>query len=132
MVTSDSESDVGNPRCTQDGFKDVVKEFIRIHDRLAEIRKDSTMLNKRKKKLSEVILTFMKDTDKSFCNLGGDGTLEMRTSKTKLALKKDHITSLLQQYGNNEEQAKQVAEYLWSNKVTKERNVLKRSVRPID
>ena len=86
-IASDGESDAGAPPSySTEQFKESVKEFIRIHDRLAEIRRDTNVLNKRKKKLSEVIVAFMNTNNKDFCNLGNEGTLEMKTSKSKLAL----------------------------------------------
>lgn len=117
---------------SKEDFKSSVKEYIDLHDRLAEIRKDVAALNKRKKKLSEVIITFMKNNEKEFCNLGERGSLAVKTSKSKLALKKDDIERLLIELGNNEEKSKETAEYLYANKTVVERNTLKRSVKPLD
>ena len=56
-MVSDSESECGTFNTEQ--FKECVKEYIKIYDRIAEVRKDTAMLNKRKKKLSETIVSFM-------------------------------------------------------------------------
>ena len=128
-MVSDSESDSGHFSTEQ--FKDVVKEYIKIYDRISEVRKDTAMLNKRKKKLSETIVSFMSSTDKEICNLGNDGTLQVKTSKTTQALKKEQVEELLIQLGNPENKAKETAAYLWENKTTKERKVLKRNIRPL-
>lgn len=128
-MASDTESEAGNFSTEQ--FKDVVKEYLKIHDRLAEIRKDTSMLNKRKKKLSELIVSFMNDNDKELCNLGNDGSLQVKTTKSTLALKKDQVEALLIKLGNNEEKAKETAQYLWDNKTIKERKVLKRNLNPL-
>ena len=128
-MASDTESEIGT--YTTEQFKDAVKEFIKIYDRLAEIRKDTSMLNKRKKKLSEVIVAYMKNNEKEICNLGNDGSLQVKTSKSTLALKKDQVEQLLIQLGNNEEKAKETAQYLWDNKTVNERNVLKRNLKPL-
>jgi len=128
-MASDSESEVGN--FSTDHFKDVVKEYIKIYDRLSEVRKDTALLNKRKKKLSELIVSFMNNNDKEICSLGNDGSLQVKTSKTTQALKKDQVKQLLVQLGNNEEKAKETAQYLWDNKHKKERKVLKRNINPL-
>ena len=56
----------------------------------------------------------------------------MKASKTTLALKKDQIAELLKQLGNNEDKAKETAEFLWQNKETRCKYVVKRNTRPID
>ena len=65
----DSSSNVETPVVTTDMFRMFVREFIQIHDRLADIRKETSGLNKRKKKLTESIVSFMKTQNKEFCNL---------------------------------------------------------------
>ena len=128
-MVSDSESESGNFSTEQ--FKDVVKEYIKIYDRLSDVKKDTAMLNKRKKKLSETIVSFMSNNDKEVCSLGNDGTLQVKISKTTQALKKEQVEQLLVQLGNTEDKAKETAAYLWENKTTKERKILKRNIRPL-
>jgi len=129
-MVSDSESECGTFNTEQ--FKECVKEYIKIYDRIAEVRKDTAMLNKRKKKLSETIVSFMSNNDKEICSLGTDGTIQVKTSKTTQALKKEQVEQLLVKLGNSEDKAKETAAYLWENKITKERKVLKRNIRPLD
>ena len=131
-MTDDAQSETHIPVYTADNFRDAVKEFITIEDRLSEIRKDTSMLNKRKKKLSELIINFMTSNNKEFCNLGEKGTLAVKTSKTTLALKKDQVAQLLQQLGNDETKSAEISDFLFSNKIVKERSVLKRSTRVLD
>jgi seryl-tRNA synthetase len=127
-MASDNESEVG--MFTAEQFKETVKEYIRIYDRITDIRRDSSMLNKRKKKLSETIVSYMGANDLGLCNIGNDGSLQVKTSKSSLALKKEQVEQLLVQLGTNEIKAKETAQYLWDNKVVKERNVLKRNLLP--
>jgi seryl-tRNA synthetase len=130
---SDNESIVENePPVNTDKFREYVREWIRVYDRLAEIRKDTSALNKRKKEVGAKIMTYMKSNDKELCNLGTQGTLTMKTSKTSLALKKDDIEQLLMQMGNDENKAKETALFLIENKRKKESNTLKRSLKVID
>jgi hypothetical protein len=128
-MASDTESDAGTINTEQ--FKDIVKEYIKIYDRLNDIRKDTAMLNKRKKKLSEVIISFMNNNDKELCNIGNDGSLQIKTSKTTMALKKEQVERLLIELGNSDGKAKETAQYLWEHKEVKERKVLKRNINPL-
>jgi seryl-tRNA synthetase len=132
MEEHDSASVCEDVPVSQQAFRDAVREFVTIHDRLAEIRKDTSMLNKRKKKLSEVIVTFMKSTNKDFCNLGEKGTLQMKESKTTQTLKKDQVISLLAQFGQPEESATEMGNYLFDNRITKVKSVIRRSTKQID
>ena len=133
MVVEDSGSETRAPVVySTENFKEAVQEFLRINDRLTEIRRDTSVLNKRKKKLSELIINFMKAQDKEFCNLGEKGSLQLKSSKTTQALKKDQVAKLLLQFGDSEERSTEVANFLFSNKVVKERSVIKLSSRPIE
>ena len=131
-MTDDASSDISAPYVSTEEFKYAVQEYVRIGDQLTDIRKTTSELNKKKKKVSEIIVSFMKEQDKTFCNLGTGGSLEMKASKTTLALKKDQIAELLKQLGNNEDKAKETAEFLWQNKETRCKYVVKRNTRPID
>ena len=117
---------------SKEDFRDTVQEYIAIFDKLSEVRKQTAELNKRKKKMSEFIMSFMKKHEKSFCNLGENGTIEMKTTKTKQALKKDDLERLLIEYGNNEHKSKEMADFLINNKRIVERSSIKRSLRQID
>jgi (p)ppGpp synthase/HD superfamily hydrolase len=130
---SDSESIVEQePPINTDKFKEYVRELIKIHDRIAEIRKDTSILNKRKKEIGAKIMTYMKSNDKELCNLGTQGTLTMKVTKTSQALKKEDIEELLQQFGNDETKAKETAQFLFENKRKKETSTLRRSTKVID
>ena len=130
---SDNESIAEQqPTCSTENFKEYVREWIRIFDRLAEIRKDTAVLNKRKKELSGKIMTYMKSNDKELCNLGENGTLMLKASKTSQALKKEDIEDLLLKLGNDETKAKETAQYLIENKRKKENYTLRRSLKSID
>ncbi len=74
----------------------------------------------------------MKTQNKEFCNLGESGSLELKCTKSKLALKKDQVAQLLLQYGEGEEKAANLADFLFNNKEVRERSVLKRSLHTVD
>lgn len=129
---SDSESVVHYNPISQEEFRGCVKEYIAIYDRLADMRKDTAMLNKRKKRLTETIIAFMKDNEKDYCNLGEKGSLQVKTSKSKLALKKEDIERILIQMGTSEDKSKETAEFLCANKTVVERSTLRRSTKPLE
>ena len=125
MNLSDGESVHEDKPLSKGEFKTIVKEWMDIVDKLDEIRKSTSSLNKRKKQLNTLIVTFMKQNNAKFCNMGNDGALEMKTQKVYSALKKDHVIELLKQYGQTENDAKETAQYLFENKPIKFTNVLK-------
>jgi hypothetical protein len=124
---SDSDAESVSRTNTVD-FKEAVKEWLSIFNQQAEIRKANTVLNKRKKHLSDVIITFMKSNDKEICNLGESGVLEVRTKKSAVPLKKEYVENLLSAYFKNDSAAaKEATTYLWENRQIKETTSLKRS-----
>ena len=129
---SDNESIIEKVEVTTEKFKEYVKEWIKIHDRLSEIRRDTSALNKRKKQISGYIMVYMKDNDKELCNLGDSGTLMMKNKVSALTLKKEDIVSILQEHMNkNEEEAIKTADILFENKRKKENTTLQRNINPI-
>ena len=80
---------------TTEKFKEYVREWIRIHDRLSEIRRDTSSLNKRNKEVGAKVMLYMKTNEKEMCNLGDQGSLQMKVTKTSLEIKKNDIESIL-------------------------------------
>jgi hypothetical protein len=120
---SDAESEAPSDA---ERFRDAVKEWVSIHDQLAEIRKAINEKNKRKRKLQEFIVNFMSENDKLLCNLKEGGALEMKPRKSTVALKKDQVESLLQEFLKDESQAKEGASFIFDNREIRYTNVLKR------
>jgi len=110
-----------------DEFKKAVKEYVTIHDEIADIRAVVSQKTKRKKGLTEFIIAYMKDSDKDICNLGASGVLQMKKHKTSLTLKKDYVQELLFQILNDEEKAKESAAFIFDNKASKETYKLHRA-----
>lgn len=126
---SDTESACGNaPTPSKDSFKEIVKEWCEIIDRLNEIKQTTSALNKRKKKLSESIIAFMEINNAEYCNLGNNGSIEMKKQKSTAALKKDDIVSLLKQLGQSETECEKTASFLIEGRRTQMKSVLKRKV----
>lgn len=128
---SDNESVIEQERPVNTvKFKDHVREWITIYDRIAILRKDITLLNKRKNEIGTKIVTYMNHNEKELCNLGDQGTLFLKKGETKQALKKEDIADLLIQMGkHNELEAKEIADFLMNNKRKKAVEKLQRSTK---
>lgn len=124
---SDDESVVGhvNPP-SKDTFKEMVKEWMAIIDKLSEIRQTTSSLNKRKKKLSESIVAFMEMNNAEYCNLGNEGSVEMKKQKSTAALKKEDIIPMLVQLGHSETDAEKTATHLMDGRRVSVKPVLKK------
>lgn len=103
-----------------DEFKRAVKEYVSIHDEIADIRTVINQKTKRKKGLTEFIIAYMKDNEKLVCNLGVSGVLQMKKHKTSLSLKKDYVQELLAQILKDDAKAKESADFIFENKPSKE------------
>ena len=127
---SDSESVTHvNP----DEFKIAVKEWVMINDQLADNRKFVSERNKRKKQLTQYIISFMKDNDKEICNLGENGILHMKQTKKQATLNKDSLTKWMTEYFSNPEEAEKMTTYVFEKKKAEmtTTQVLKRSKIPL-
>tara|TARA_B100001094_G_C17796608_1_gene607044 strand:+ start:244 stop:636 length:393 start_codon:yes stop_codon:yes gene_type:complete len=124
---SDNESITEEPKVSKDRFKRAVSEWMAVNESLDELRKQSSDLNKRKKKLNEVIILFMKSNEAEYCNLGNDGAIELKKQKSYQALKKVQVEELLKELGKSEKESKETAEFLFAHKTIKETDVVKRS-----
>jgi ribosomal protein L20A (L18A) len=77
-----------------DEFRDTVKNFIELHDELAESARAMSALRKRKEQLSQKIIEFMRSNEIDECALA-DGKLIRKTTKKVETLKKEHILDAL-------------------------------------
>ena len=80
----DEGSDTESP---EEEFKKAVKDYVLLTDQIAEIRAVINEKNKVKKRLTEFIISFMKEKDKEICNLCESGLLQMKKCKTSLSLR---------------------------------------------
>lgn len=122
-MASDTESECNN----DEEFKRAVKDWVQLHDEITEIRAEINSRNKKKKRLTEFIIAYMQRSNKDCCNLGSSGILQMKKQKTTMTLKKEYVEELLSQVLNNEEKAKESAEYIFDRRITKDKFSLKRS-----
>lgn len=126
---SGSEGSVTETTHEQELFKKAVKEWILLDDQNSEMRKEINVRNKRKKELSQLIVTYMGKVQKDVCNLGNSGSLEVKQRKSTTALKKDYVEELLKNFLKDETKAKESAEYIFNNKQVKFVPTLKRNIK---
>lgn len=109
----------------QRAFKDLVKQYIDLHDKIAEGRKMLSLLRKKKVAIEPEILDYMKNNDIDECCLA-DGTLARRVSKTTSTLKKEYIRDELTKVFGNAAQAEEVMTKMLSNRSVTQKEVLRR------
>ena len=81
-------------------FKESVKEFVDIHNQLAEASKSLKEVRKKKNELAEVILDFMQKNDYEVC-ASGNMKLVKRDSKRQSSLKDEYILAAVKEmYGD--------------------------------
>lgn len=124
---AESDGSVVEDGDSNEKFKKNIREWIALDNAIAEYRKEINERNKRKKQLTPFIIKHMQDINKEFCNLGNNGTLEVKQRKSTTTLKKDYVAKLLQDILKDEQKAQESAEYIFSNKEVKFVPVLKRS-----
>lgn len=123
-----SEGSVIEDGDRQEKFKKCIREWIALDNQILEHRKEINSRNKRKKQLTPEIIEHMSKINKEFCNLGDNGTLEVKQRKSTSTLKKDYVEKLLANFLKDDDKAKQSAEYIFNNKEVKFVPVLKRNL----
>lgn len=106
-------------------FRDAVKAYIDMHDRLTEASKQLSDIRKKKKELSQVIVEYMRKHDIDGVNVR-DGKLVRKQSKRLEPLKKEHILGELKK-SMNEEQAENVLVNIFSQRNVTNTDTLRRT-----
>lgn len=127
----ESEGSIVETGDANESLKKNIKEWIALDNQIIEYRKEINARNKRKKQLTPMIIENMKVIEKDHCNLGNNGTLEIKERKSTVTLKKDYVEKLLTQFLHDEAKAKESAEYIFNNKEVKFTPVLKRNIKKI-
>lgn len=114
-------------------FKSDVKLWLRLTEQKAQVAKDMKLLNGRLRELKDGICEYMAEHRLDACNVRG-GKVQLFTSKSKEPLNKETIKSSIASYMANREgqapndpRASEMAEFIVSNRVIREKYSLKRS-----
>jgi len=111
-------------------FKKAVKQYVTLMDEVQEVNDRLKEKKKKIKKLSEFILTYMKENEKEVCDLGENGSLQIKKRKTK-KFEMEKIESILRDYLKDGEKAKESTELIFKNQSIKESEVLHRNTKPL-
>lgn len=125
---SDCSATLDPPESDLHEFKKAVIEWVRIEDELSAAQKILRDKRKRKQNLADVISQYLKNHDKTVCDLGENECLVLSTRKTTSALKKENVLSVLSEvFNGKEEMAKSVMERMYALRDTREKDVIKRA-----
>tara|TARA_Y100001970_G_C14152437_1_gene813504 strand:+ start:389 stop:775 length:387 start_codon:yes stop_codon:yes gene_type:complete len=107
-------------------LKLTVKEYLELDDQIKMLNKAARERRKRKKELSEEILTLMEQHELTQMNLK-DGKLIYAKSKNLVPLNKKHIVSSLSSYFRDDHKATELFDYLMKSRTRVEKVRLKRT-----
>ena len=107
-------------------LKLTVKEYLELDDQIKMLNKAARERRKRKKELSEEILTLMELHELTQMNLK-DGKLIYAKSKNLVPLNKKHIVSSLSSYFRDDHKATELFDYLMKSRTRVEKVRLKRT-----
>ena len=120
---SDSDSDV--PEITEE-FKEHVKQWVTIDDKIREHRAITKALTKEKKSYEQNILDYLESIKVKSIDITG-GHLRRNVSKTKQPIKKQLIENALFSLTKSKEKSITMTKYIMDSRPVKERVNLKRT-----
>lgn len=106
-------------------FKEAVKSFISMHDRLTEASKELRETRKKKAELAEVIVEYMAKHEIDGINVR-DGKLVRKQSKRLEPLKKEHILEELKK-AVGETKADDILVNIFGNRTVTNKDTLRRT-----
>ncbi len=109
-------------------FEDNVKKYVLIDNQIKNGQEAIRTLRKEKELAEENILIYVKtnNLEESPINITG-GKLKYALSKTSVSINRDYIQNRLESYFKSETKAKEVANYIYSNRETREKEVIRRT-----
>lgn len=93
-------------------LKTHIKEWVKLDDEISHYKKQIRELNIKKKKISEQLLSVMKEQEIDAFDLNNDGKLIRQVRKTKTPLTKKYIMSSLVNYFKDDEKAKEASTFI--------------------
>lgn len=107
-------------------FQNKVVEWVKLDDKLREIRAKSKEITGEKKELEEWILSYLDKIGEKAISIG-DGNLRKNVSKTKAPLKKENIHATIKDLTKDEAKASLITQQIFENRPLTERINLKRT-----
>jgi hypothetical protein len=113
---------------TKEQLLNNIKEWIKIDTEIAQLKKEVNDRNKKKKSLTENLMTTMKNNSIDCFDING-GSLIYKTSKVKKPINaKTLLTSLQKYYQNNGQMAEELTKYVLDNREEQVKETIKRKI----
>ena len=107
-------------------FTQKVIDWVKLDDKLRELRAKSKEITGEKKELEEWILAYLDQIGEKAISIG-DGNLRKNVSKTKAPLKKENIHATIKDLTKDEAKASLITQQIFENRPMTERINLKRT-----
>jgi hypothetical protein len=113
---------------TKEQLLNNIKEWIKIDTEISQLKKEVNDRNKKKKTLTENLMTTMKNNSIDCFDING-GSLIYKTSKVKKPINaKTLLTSLQKYYQNNGQLAEELTKYVLDNREEQVKETIKRKI----
>jgi hypothetical protein len=100
-------------------LKQTIKEWVRLDDESAVLKKQLRQLNHQKKEMSAKLIEIMKDQKIDQFDLNNDGKLIRQTKTIKQPINKKTLLLNLSKYYNDDANAVKVTEFLLNTRTEK-------------
>jgi hypothetical protein len=108
-------------------FRDAVKAYLAVHDKLKETSTQARELRGQLKELSEEILKYMRKNEIDVCTLNDGGKLVRSQSRRVKGLKKEHIFEELKKIVQNEDEAEKALVNIFNKRTVDTVDALRRT-----
>lgn len=110
-------------------FEENIKKFITIDNKIKSAQEAVRILKKEKDHTSEDIMEYIKNNNliDTSINIPG-GKLQYYISKTSSPMSKEYIQERLDLYFKSKSKAKEVVDFLYNNRETREKETIKRTI----
>lgn len=120
-----SETDTQEKKVS-DEFTQKVVAWVKLDDKIRELRAQTKEITQDKKELEEWILDYLDKIGEKSISIG-DGNLRRNISKTKAPLKKENIYTTIKDLTKDENKASLITQQIFENRPLTERINLKRT-----
>lgn len=125
-MSDNSNTELEQKKEVSNDFTKKVVEWVKLDDRLRDLRAKSKEITGEKKELEEWILTYLDKIGEKSISIG-DGNLRKNISKTKAPLKKENIHATIRDLTKDENKASLITQQIFENRPLTERINLKRT-----
>ena len=110
-------------------LREFIKEYVTIDDNIRDLTKKRKIYNDRKSELSLKILAHMNQMSLDDINIGNDGKLQKKESKTTQGLTMPFIKNKIESQVSDQVVVQKIIDVLKTERPSKTKYVLKRSLK---